>query len=209
MNRLKELRDEKGLTQADLAEIVGINSPQSVGYYETGKRDMSTTCLMQLAEFFGVTTDYLLGIEKYESKIDDSSNNCLYVPVVGNVTAGNPILATENIQKFLPISSEMFAFDKSDTLFFLKVNGESMNKIIPNESYVLVKKQNIAENNDIVVAITNEDNEATLKRYKIIDSYFVMLEPESNNDNFKSIVINGKSKDFRILGKVIGSYKEW
>ena len=84
-----------------------------------------------------------------------------------------------------------------------------MNNIVDNGSYVLIKKQEYAENGDIVVALVNNDDEATLKRYKIIDKQFVMLEPDSSNPEFEPIIVNLKNQNFRIIGKVIGSYKEW
>lgn len=60
MNRLKFLREEKGLYQSDIAKILGI-STSAVGFYENEKRDMSPEVIIQLANYFGVTTDYLLG----------------------------------------------------------------------------------------------------------------------------------------------------
>ncbi len=60
MNRLKFLREEKGLFQSDIARILGV-SIAAVGFYENEKRDMSPDTIIKLAEYFGVTTDYLLG----------------------------------------------------------------------------------------------------------------------------------------------------
>ena len=60
MNRLKELRIEKGLLQSDIAKIIN-KSERTVGFYETGERDMNTETLAKLADFFDVTIDYLLG----------------------------------------------------------------------------------------------------------------------------------------------------
>lgn len=60
MNRLKELRVEKGLLQSDIAKIIN-KSERTVGFYETGERDMNTETLAKLADFFDVTIDYLLG----------------------------------------------------------------------------------------------------------------------------------------------------
>lgn len=60
MNRLKELRLEKGLLQADIAKIIN-KSERTVGFYESGERDMNTDTLAKLSEFFDVTIDYLLG----------------------------------------------------------------------------------------------------------------------------------------------------
>lgn len=60
MNRLKFLREEKGLFQSDIARILGV-SIAAVGFYENEKRDMSPDTIIKLAEYFGVSTDYLLG----------------------------------------------------------------------------------------------------------------------------------------------------
>ncbi len=60
MNRLKMLRDEKGLFQNDIAKFLGVSS-SAVGFYETEKRDMSPDTIIKLADYFGVSTDYLLG----------------------------------------------------------------------------------------------------------------------------------------------------
>lgn len=73
MNRLKLLREEKGLFQSDIAKILGISNA-AVGFYESGKRDMSTETVIKLAEYFNVSTDYLLGksdIRNSEDKIKE------------------------------------------------------------------------------------------------------------------------------------------
>ncbi len=76
MNRLKQLREEKGLLQNDLAKYLGVSIP-AIGYYESGKRDMSTETLIALAEYFNVTTDYLLGKsnERNPSNLDSDKIN--------------------------------------------------------------------------------------------------------------------------------------
>lgn len=208
MNRLKILREEKNLNQADIAKILNTTSA-AAGQYERGVRDLSTDKLIKLANFFGVTTDYLLGISNTRVSNGADLNNLLHIPVLGKVPAGVPVLAVENIIKYLPIAPDMFSIKEEQDLFFLKVDGESMNNIVANGSYVLIKKQEYAENGDIVVALVNNDNEATLKRYKIIDKQFIMLEPDSSNPEFEPIIVNLKNQNFRIVGKVIGSYKEW
>ena len=193
MNRLKKLREEKGLTQKDIAKIIGVKTSQAVGYYERGKRDMSTKTVQTLAKFFDVSAEYLLGGNNSKNSKKGDLNNLLIVPVLGRIPAGTPILATQNIIKHIPISTEMFSVNDDSDLFFLEVSGESMNKLIQNGSFVLVRKQETAENGDIVAAFANDDDEATLKRYKIIDKKSIMLEPESSDKTFKPI----------------GSYTEW
>ncbi len=79
MNRLKFLREEKGLLQIDIAKFLGISSA-AVGFYETEKRDMSPDTIVKLAEYFGVSTDYLLGksdIRNSGQQIDDVLNEVM------------------------------------------------------------------------------------------------------------------------------------
>ena len=79
MNRLKLLREEKGLFQSDIAKILGV-SVAAVGFYENEKRDMSPETIIKLAEYFGVSTDYLLGksdIRNPGKQIDDLLNEAM------------------------------------------------------------------------------------------------------------------------------------
>ncbi len=85
MNRLKELRLEKGLLQSDIAKIID-KSDRIVGFYETGERDMSTDTLSKLADFFNVSIDYLLGKSDIRNSID--VNNVSFANHNGIDTAG-------------------------------------------------------------------------------------------------------------------------
>ena len=115
------------------------------------------------------------------------------VPMVGTVTAGNPILAIQETTSYFPIPTEYLP--NQDT-FLLKVKGESMiNAGILDGDYVLVQQQSTAENGDKVVALI-EDSATVKSFYKEKDHY--RLQPE--NDFMKPII----AKDVSILGKVIG-----
>lgn len=120
------------------------------------------------------------------------------IPVVGVVTAGQPILAVEDVEEYFPLPPDL----KSDAgeLFMLKVHGESMiNAGILDGDEVIVRKQSTANNGEIVVAMT-EDNEATVKRfYKENDHY--RLQPE--NDTMDPIILDKVA----ILGKVVSLYR--
>lgn len=120
------------------------------------------------------------------------------VPIIGKVTAGVPILATENVEDYFPLPSHFVA---DQTVFMLHVIGDSMiNAGIRDGDYVIVRQQNIANNGDIVVAMT-EDEEATVKRfYKEIDH--IRLQPE--NDALQPIRLTHVT----ILGKVIGLFRD-
>lgn len=120
------------------------------------------------------------------------------IPVVGVVTAGQPILAVEDIEDYFPLPPDLK--NESGELFMLKVHGESMIKAgILNSDNVIVRQQSTANNGEIVVAMT-EDNEATVKRFFKEDGHF-RLQPE--NDTMDPIILSSVT----ILGKVVGLYR--
>lgn len=122
----------------------------------------------------------------------------IQVPVVGKVTAGQPITAVENVEEYFPLPDK-YASDASD-VFILVVQGDSMIEAgIYDGDYVIVRKQNIAHNGDIVVAMT-EDDEATVKRF-FKEKNYIRLQPE--NSSLEPIILNNVS----ILGKVIGVFR--
>lgn len=203
MNRIKLLREEKGLNQIELGKIIDV-SGQALGMYENGKRDLSTENVVRLAEFFNVSTDYLLGkSDKRTSNLDD--NNILFIPLLGKIAAGQPIFAEQNIEGYLPIEPNIYGMASPSNYFYLRVAGESMNLKIRNGDYALIHKQETADDGDIIVAIVNGDDEATLKKYKRINENTIALEPMSTLP-MESIRVNLKDTNFKIIGKAIGYF---
>ena len=127
------------------------------------------------------------------------------IPILGKIAAGQPILADEYLEGYLPVDPNIYGMTTPDDYFYLKVSGESMNLKIHNGDYALIHKQDYAENGDIVVAIVNGDDEATLKRYKKLTDEMVMLEPMSTYP-MEPLVINLKETKFQIVGKAIGQF---
>ncbi|GGG88005.1 transcriptional repressor LexA [Paenibacillus radicis (ex Gao et al. 2016)] len=124
--------------------------------------------------------------------------NVAQIPVVGKVTAGVPITATENIEEYFPLSTQ---FVGDDDVFILNVIGESMIEAgIHNGDYVIVRQQPSANNGDIVVAMTEED-EATVKRF-YREKDHIRLQPE--NSTMEPI----RLRSVTILGKVIGLFRD-
>lgn len=128
------------------------------------------------------------------------SANSGQIPVLGLVTAGQPILAVEEeATEFFPIPDNLMQYDGS--LFMLNVRGNSMIKIgILDGDKVIVRQQTNADNGDVVVAM-NEDNEATVKRF-FREANHYRLQPE--NDSLEPIILDQVS----ILGKVVGLYRD-
>lgn len=124
----------------------------------------------------------------------------IHVPVIGKVTAGMPITAVENVEEYFPLPEHFTSTHNSD-IFILNVEGDSMIEAgILDGDKVIVRSQTIAENGDIIVAMT-EDNEATVKRfYKEKTRY--RLQPE--NSAMNPIYLQNVS----VLGKVVGLFRE-
>ena len=121
------------------------------------------------------------------------------VPLLGKITAGNPIEAIENPGEYFSLPA--YLIPKQKEVFTLKVSGESMiNAGIYDGDIVIVERCNIARNGEIVVAMTDE-NEVTLKTFYKEDGYF-RLQPE--NDTMKPFIF----KNITILGKGIGLYRK-
>lgn len=135
-------------------------------------------------------------IEIVDDEFNLSRREIVNVPMVGTITAGEPILAVENIDGYFPLLPEYMP--KSDT-FMLKVKGDSMiNKGIYDGDQIFVQKQNTASNGDIVVAMIGED--VTVKTFYKEEGYY-RLQPE--NDLLEAIIVS----ELSILGKVIGLFR--
>ena len=178
-------------TVREIAEALGVNSPATIqahldclankGYIKKGNGKNRTIELMVDNEF----------IEKNEEVVE--------VPLLGKITAGNPIEAIENPDEFFSLPA--YLIPKSKEVFTLNVSGDSMiNAGILDGDIVIVERQNTARNGEIVVAMT-EENEVTLKTfYKEKDH--IRLQPE--NDSMEPFIFN----NVYILGKAIGLYRK-
>lgn len=134
-----------------------------------------------------------------ENEYEETNEDVIKVPLLGKITAGNPIEAIERPNEFFDIPASLIP--RQETIFTLEVSGESMiNAGIYDGDYVIVQKQNTARNGDIVVALTDE-NEVTLKTfYKEKDH--IRLQPE--NSTMDPIIV----PTCEILGKVGGVFRK-
>ncbi|MEJ7473144.1 transcriptional repressor LexA [Staphylococcus saprophyticus] len=124
----------------------------------------------------------------------------IHVPVIGKVTAGIPITAVENVEEYFPLPEHFISTHNSD-IFILNVVGDSMIEAgILDGDKVIVRSQTIAENGDIIVAMT-EENEATVKRFFKEKAYY-RLQPE--NSSMDPIYLD----EVTVLGKVVGLFRE-
>jgi repressor LexA len=132
-------------------------------------------------------------------EFSSSRKELIHIPILGKVTAGTPILATENVEDFFPLPIDYVKHDRD--LFILRVTGESMiDAGIQDGDLAIIEQTQTALNGDIVVALI--ENEATIKRF-FKESNHIRLQPE--NKNMEPILVNECS----ILGKLVGLYREY
>ena len=132
--------------------------------------------------------------------MDDTFNltrrEMVNVPIIGNVAAGQPLLAVQNIENYFPIPAE---YMPNTDCFMLKVKGESMiNAGIFDGDYIMVRQQSVASNGEMIVALV--DDSATVKTFYKENGHY-RLQPE--NDSMDPIIVD----DVQILGKVCGVFR--
>lgn len=201
--RLVKLRKELNLTQEDFAQKIGYTRT-AISAWEIGRNEPSNSDTIKIADFFGVSTDYLLGksdTRNNTSNIDESDKKFYMCPVYGQISAGQPNWAEECIEGRLPLDPNLMGIINPEEHFFLRVNGESMNKVIRNGAFALIHKQDIVEDGEIAVVLVN-GYAATLKKFTR-QGDMIILEPESTDDSFKTQVYD-KTTPIKILGKYVG-----
>lgn len=291
--RIKELRKEKGLTQEELAKMLGLSAKSNIANYENGANAPSDDVKLKMCEIFNCTMDYLMGKSEFKTNeaeflnyreklaIDAmadsysmflslglspeqilflknfSMNNAhdkdmeqleafieefpkenrknilsaikIYLnkqkkqlefdnlksfqkemtqyymcPVYGKISAGIPNWAEECLEGYLPIDPNLMGIVSPEETFFLLVNGESMNKVIRNGAYALIRKQDVVENGEICAVLIN-GFEATLKKFSK-QGDLVILEPMSDDSSFTTQVYS-KDTQIKIIGKYIGKFE--
>ncbi len=137
-------------------------------------------------------------IEIIDDNFSLTRREMVNVPMIGRVAAGEPILATQNIENYFPIPAE---FMPNGEVFMLRIKGDSMiNAGILDGDWIVVEKRNTARNGEIVVALV--DDSATVKTFYKENGH-IRLQPE--NDNLDPIIV----PDCTIMGKVISLYRQF
>lgn len=196
--RLKMLREEKGLTQKDLAEKLSL-TPKAISFYELGSREPSGDALIHMAHILGTTTDYLLG-NSTTKEANQKVGRGVRIPVLGRVVAGIPIEAVEEILDYEEITPELAA---SGEFFALKIRGHSMEPRMMEGDVVIVRRQDDVESGDVAIVLVN-GNEATVKRVKKQEDGITLIA--TNTSVYEPHYYSNKEIEelpVRILGKVV------
>lgn len=205
MFHIRELREAKGINMKEAAKSLNMPYTTYVNY-EKGLREPTSEVLIQIADFFGTTIDYLVG-RKSDASLRSSTlpetivapnlmpmPEMRKIPLVGTIACGEPILAEENIEEYISIPKHL-AGD-----FALSCKGDSMiNARIFDGDIVYIRQQDTVENGEIAAVLI--DGEATLKRIKLLPDR-IILEPE--NPLYDPFVFrNEEMNNVRILGKAV------
>lgn len=170
MSRLKELRKSRNLTQAELAKILGIAQPTLSGW-ENDKFQIDDDIKTKIADYFGVTVDYLLGREditklsNYLGPVIETKK----IPIIGTVKCGPDGLAFEDIDGYVYVDDDL-----TGEIFALRCKGDSMKfEAIDDGDIAIVRRQDDVECGELAVVAVNGD-EGTLKRVRKFDGGIIL-----------------------------------
>lgn len=170
---IKRIREEKGMSQDELARLVGFKSRSSINKIEMGVNDITQSKLIAIANALHVSPGELMGEDKEVASPTDLSTRLpnmvpidartFRVPIVGRVAAGRPIVADEEIIGYEYIDNK---YSKDGHEYFgLRIVGKSMEPTIMDGDVVIVRQQEDVDSGDIAIVLVNGD-EATVKRVK-------------------------------------------
>lgn len=210
---LRYLRLKKGLSQDYIAKYLGKKSFTTVQKWESGVSEPSLKDSYALADLFKVSIDDLVSMDiescKNESEITYSVFSYPYVPE--GVAAG----FLQNIESLATLPTIdipdilLSTYARSRDIIIMRVNGDSMNKVIPDGSIIIVKtgiEESMIHNNDIVVAnVEGADTGYTIKHiFKDDTNNRIILRPDSTNPIYTDIIISStESQRLYIVGKVV------
>lgn len=198
-SNIKKLREQHNLNQEELGNIVGV-SDKTVSSWEINRTEPKMGIVQKLADYFNVSTDYLIKGDKLFDNTNDFDNlykiDKIKLPMLGTIACGEPIFTDEDRKSYVMVGTEI----RAD--FCLKCQGDSMiNARIHDGDIVFIRKQDIVNNGEIVAVII--DDEATLKRfYYYKEQNMVILRPE--NSKYKDIILTGEQLErVKVLGKAV------
>ena len=196
---IKRYVDDNGYppTVREMCRAVKVNSTSTIAYHlsrleDEGsiKKNPNKNRALEVVENY---------TQKFAKVItSDDTDGLTAIPMLGVITAGEPILAVENCEEYFMVSPNLF---RGDGLFMLTVKGESMiNAGIFDGDQIIVRQTSYADNGEIVAALI--DGSATVKRFYKEDGHY-RLQPE--NDTMDPIIVD----DCQIIGKVVGLVRKF
>ncbi|MBS5866230.1 MAG: helix-turn-helix domain-containing protein [Coriobacteriaceae bacterium] len=201
MYKIAEARKRKGLSQLDLANAIG-TTQQQVAKWESGKIDPRVSSLEKIASALNVTLSYLLGLDDDPNFINANPVPTVRIPILGRIAAGTPREAFSCSDEWHDTPTTLVEHRKG--CFWLVVAGNSMNRLFPEGSLVLIDPTAEVRDGDVAAVFVNGDD-ATIKRVEY-DSGVITLYPESYDAEYRPRVIDQSDPDaptFHAIGRVV------
>ena len=197
-SRIKQLREDRELSQVELAKILGVTD-KAESTWENDLKVPRMGTLELLAKYFGVTKSYIIEGTEFKQNAGIPIITTVKVPLLGNIACGSPVLAVENIEDYIDMDKSVHAD------FALRCKGDSMiNARILDGDIVYIRKQDNIENGEIAAVLIDECtsiSEATLKRVYIYEDKIRLC---AENPQYKDrVFFENDMNKVRILGKAV------
>lgn len=194
--RIKFLRIEKGLTQADLAQIL-FSTKTTISNYETGYSTPDLDTLLKIADYFNVTMDYLLGRvdKRVPNKYGFVSDEIVIVPILRKVNSKESLFTPGNIEGYEFVNKKLL--DENAEYFYYHVTDDSINKIIKEDSLVLFKKSSEVRNGQLILYI---DKDKPLLRYYYKDKIAILESASYNLEHSKLFFSDSDVQKENVIG---------
>ncbi len=201
---IKELREQKGLSQEELAKMTGYTNRSSIAKIEKGEVDLTRSKIIAFAQALETTPGELMGWDKTHRFQERHGLSNIYplelkrLPMLGEIACGEPKFANEDRESYVLAGTDI----KAD--FCLKAKGNSMiNARIMDGDIVFIRKQDMVENGEIAAVVVSNQSEATLKRvYYYQDKALLILKAE-NPEYEDQIYSDEQLNEVHILGKAV------
>ncbi|WP_271396840.1 XRE family transcriptional regulator [Salinicoccus roseus] len=202
--KIKELRLKNGLNKVEMAKKIGV-SEGTIRMWENGTNEPRMGMIEKISTIFGVSKNWLIGYGEEVTPTDDEVDINFY----GKVSAGN--FEQVSIEDgTLKVPRSVFKGVNPEECFGLKVNGDSMNKVLANDSFIVVHDYRFGHSPEIKtsdIMVIRNGGSHTIKRVRLTETK-VHFEPDSYIDEFKTDTYDlDFSDDIEVIGRVIYNYR--
>jgi len=197
-DRLRALREEEGYSQADLGRLLTL-SQSTIAFYESGKREPSPGTLRQIADFYQVSVDYLIGRTNHRATLTGAvPAPSKSIPILGTIRAGIPVLAEENWDGEIEVPASL----KAD--FALRISGDSMTWAgIHDGDLAILRRSDSASPGMIVAAGIEEGTWSATFKYYIKENGHAVLR--AANPEYQDVTV---TPNHRVIGYAVAVLKE-
>jgi len=199
--RIRELREERGWTQEQLATTVGVKRA-TVAAWENGANPEHAS-FMALAEVFGVPLDYLSGkwdVPMFPARDAIPLGEMVDVPILGRVPAGHLTITEQDVEGYWPVDRNRI---KGGDHYWLRVSGDSMEPQMRNGDLALIRAQDTADDGQVAVVRVNGEEHGMKRIDRTPDRRTVVLR--SDNPGYAPVFAD--ARDVRIVGLVVGCWR--